>query len=178
MDKELTKRFLSLNESFMEEMAALDKNADDYEERAAEIVTRYGIQFTQLEGEMQGMVDFGKTLNSEYGTSVADTFHATMISSLYKDTKSFKELTEKALEGLKSTLSAVGGAHTTFANNVSGAFDAAGTGIGNFAGEVDTKVNGEGGINDDLTSIGNTVGTLPDKFDKAFEGVLDKVQQF
>jgi hypothetical protein len=70
-------------------MAALDKNAEDYEQKAAAITAYYTELMSNVSGEMTDMVQYGMEINQEYGTHAAETFNETILGKMYTDYSSF-----------------------------------------------------------------------------------------
>ena len=175
---DIASQILSLQQQMTDELAALDKNAEDYEQRAGEIVSHYSGLINNLMSEASNMVQYGMEINQQYGTHAAETFHETMLGHLYTDYSDFAELQSDISENIGDVLEGLIDAHNTFEIDVDRVMTNAGTSVDTFGtdasedlGKVDTQVNK---LNEDIES-------MPDKFETAFSGdggILDQLDKW
>ena len=170
--EDIASRVLDLQNKMNEELAGLDKNAEDYEERASEIVSHYSGLISNLMDEAVDMVQYGKEINEEYGTHAAETFKETILGKLYSDLTSFEELEGKMNTAIQGTLSDLITAHQDFEDDVELAMNNAGTSVSGFKDDA-TKDLGD--VDQKVQDLNKSVEDMPSKFNSAFSGINNEL---
>lgn len=172
---DLSKQWFELNQQWQEEMAALDKNAEDYSQKAADITAYYTELMENVSGEMTDMVSYGMEINQEYGTHAAETFNETILGKMYSDYSIFEELQSKCSEAMQDTLDQLNDAHDLFEENINVTFKAAGSDVEDFKDDYKTWMGETKKANDELVS--NTQKMQEDMQTK-FNAIVGAAQTF
>ena len=172
---DLSKQWFELNQQWADEMAALDKNAEDYSQKAADITAYYTKLMNNVSGEMTDMVSYGMDINQEYGTHAAETFNETLLGKMYTDYTTFEELQVGCAEAMQEALGNLNDAHDTFEANVDETMEAAGTSVSDFAKNAQTEL---GKIITKNTEIENDTAQLVINMGTQFGLVVDAAKKF
>ena len=171
----IQQQIMDWNQQMMEELGALDKSAEDYDEKASRIVTHYSNLINSISDEGAEILQRGKEMNEEYGTHAAETFNETIMGKLYTDIESYKEFNDLTQQAISQTLSDLEDNHSTYQSNVDGIFDTAGSDVEDFKNEV---VGYLGKVNDANKEILTTTGNMATQMGDDFGDVVDKAIAF
>ena len=168
-------QIMDWNSQMQQELGALDKSADDYDEKAKAIVDHYMGLINSLSNEGQEILIRGKEMNEEYGTHAAETFKETIMGKLYTDLESYQEFNDLTQEAISKTLEELENNILTYQQNTSGIYDDAGIDMSNYANHVQGEIDSIKGKNEELVTSTNTMAT---NMGTAFGNVLSAAQSF
>lgn len=128
-ERELTEKYLSLQQEMIDELKKLRiedySSREEYLARVAEIQNHY----TQLSNatlmEIKDLTYQNSIVNRDYATTMADTYHETLIGRMYPSYQNFEELSTGISDSLKETLTSLGEAYTIWSLTVNEAMAAA-----------------------------------------------------
>lgn len=172
---EIQEQIMTWNQMMMEELGALDKSADDYDEKAQAIVDHYTGLISSISQEGEEILIRGKEMNEEYGTHAAEVFNETIMGKLYSDIGSYQEFNNQMQIAISETLGDLEGNHQTYQQNVDGIFDTAGTDVGDFKNEV---VEYLGEVDQANKDILETTGGMATDMASDFDDVVNEAVRF
>ena len=172
---DLSKQWFELNQQWADEMAALDKNAEDYSQKAADITAYYTELMENVSSEMTDMVIYGKQINEDYGTHAAETFNETILGKMYADYHSFEELQAMTSENMQTTLDGLNKAHNTLQENIDSIFTLAGADVKTFGEDYAIWLTNAKTVTDNLV---NAVVGLKDQMEPGWDDALSAAELF
>lgn len=178
---DLSKQWFDLNKQWQDEMAALDKNAEDYAQKAADITAYYTELMNNVSGEMEDMMIYGKELNENYGTHAAETFHETLIGKMFVDYSTFKEMQVKTSAAMQTALTELTNSHITFKDSTTPILNEYKTKYTDTMSEAkkanDELLNNVNALDTKMKSGWNDVLTETKAFATKYNGILNPLKE-
>ena len=172
---DLSKQWFELNQQWADEMTALDKNAEDYEEKAAQITAYYTGLMENVSGEMTDMVQYGMEINQEYGTHAAETFQETILGKMYTDYTTFEELQVEVSLAMQNTMDQLNEKHKEYEGVVDTTMENAGTSTNEFKDTFNTAL---GEAQKKVGALESDIANMKTKFATGFTEAVGVAQTF